>query len=124
MTSPFDIINAISFSKDDLWADGLEEKEYDSFIINRGLSLFPDTVIYANEMNKYAELPKKMQFDFLAGCISKRKRFSKWPKKIKSDDIDMLAKYFDYSKKRASEALNIISDDELEVIRKKYKSLT
>ena len=106
-----------------MFAEGLEEKEYDSFIINRGLSLYPDSIMYANEINKYSDLDPKMKFDFLKGCISKRKRFSKWPKKIKSDDIDLLCREFEYSKIRAAEALQLISEDDLEKIRTKYRDL-
>ena len=41
------------------------EKNYPSWIINKCLSGFIDTVMFANEINRLHHLPKKMQFDFL-----------------------------------------------------------
>ena len=40
------------------------EKEYIPFVINKCLSGHLDTVMFANEMNKYPSLPEKMQHDF------------------------------------------------------------
>ena len=123
MTSPFEFINSICFDKKNLLEEDAEEKEYDPFIINRGLSLFADTILYANEMNIYHTLPKVMQYDFLLNCVSKRKRFSKWPKKLKSEDIDLIAKHFDYNKERAAEALQILTEDQVNELRERYSSL-
>jgi hypothetical protein len=51
--TPFDFINAINFTKKDLFSeDPMAKKDYAPFIINRGLGYFPDTVLYANEMNR------------------------------------------------------------------------
>ena len=78
--SPFDFINDINFGKKNLLKDddkGILEKEYNSFIINRGLSYFSDTVLYANEMNLRHELDKRMQNDYLLHSIRSKKRFSK-----------------------------------------------
>ena len=51
--SPFDYLNSINDTKKDIMIDDLDEKAYASFIINRSLSYFPDTVCIANEMNRY-----------------------------------------------------------------------
>ena len=75
--SPFDFLNAINDTKVDLFTDPQADKDYNAFLINRGLSYFPDTIFYANEMNKSDHIDKKMQFDFLMNSITKRKRFSK-----------------------------------------------
>ena len=80
--SPFDFLNAINLTKKDLFAeDPLSEKDYAPFIVNRGLSYFPDTVLYANEMNRNAHIAKDWQFSFFLNTITKKKRFSKWHKK-------------------------------------------
>jgi hypothetical protein len=78
--NPFDFINAINYSKKDVMVDDLTEKEYNSFIVNRSLSNFSDTVLYANEMNINHHLDARLQFDFFINIIKKRKRFSKWNK--------------------------------------------
>ena len=47
-------LTAINYSKEKLLDtdDRDWEKKYPPFIINKGLSYFSDTVMYANEMNK------------------------------------------------------------------------
>ena len=118
--SPFDFLNSINETKVDLFTDPQAEKDYSSFMINRGLSYFPDTVFYANEMNQHAELPKKMQFDFLMNSIPKRKRFSKWHKKEASTEqlIAIMACY-KYNEERALEVLSILSNEQIKIIEEK-----
>ena len=41
-------------------------------MVNRGLSYFPDTVIYANEMNRFHHLDGRLQYQFLINTIRKR----------------------------------------------------
>ena len=80
--TPFDFINAINLTKKNLFEeDPLAKKDYIPYIINRGLSYFPDTVLYANEMNLNSGIPEDWQFQFFLNSISKKKRFSKWHKK-------------------------------------------
>ena len=76
----FDYLNSINDTKKDIMVDDLAEKDYNAFMVNRGLSYYNDTVIYANEMNKYAQVDSRMQYDFLKQIVRKRKRFSKWNK--------------------------------------------
>ena len=49
--NPFDYLNAINATKEDVMVDDVAESKYNAFLINRGLSYFVDTVLYANEMN-------------------------------------------------------------------------
>jgi hypothetical protein len=67
--SPFDFLNSINDTKKDLFDDPQAEKDYNSYLINRGLSYFPDTVLYANEMNRNFDIAKRWQFDFLKNSI-------------------------------------------------------
>ena len=46
--SPFDYLNSINDTKQDLMVDDITEKQYNAFMVNRGLSYFPDTVAVAN----------------------------------------------------------------------------
>ena len=122
--SPFDFLNAINLTKKDLFAeDPLNKKDYAAFIVNRGLSYFPDTVLYANEMNRNSQIPVEWQFSFFLNSISKKKRFSKWSKKdAESEDFRLVKEYFGYSDKKAQDALNILSKDQLIMIKEKlYK---
>ena len=121
MTTPFDFLNSINDNKKDLFEDPQNEKEYAPFLINKGLSYFPDTILYANEMNQHDDIPKKWQFDFLRFSIPKRRRFSKWHKKEKASDIlKLVMKHYKYSEKKAYEVLDILSDDNIKELIEAY----
>ena len=124
MSSFFDFLNAINDTKEDLLRkDPHTEKDYVPFMVNRGLSYFGDTVMYANEMNMHASIPKKWQFEFYLSGIKKKKRFSKWTKKDStSDDLKLIMEEYDYSAKRAQEALDMLTDEQLKSIRESYKT--
>lgn len=114
----FDFVNAINHSKDTLFEDPQAEKDYNAFVVNRSLSYFPDTVLYANMMNMYSEVPKQWQFEFLRGTVPKRKRFAKWAKKQDNPtDLAAVQEYYKYSAERALEALSILSKQQIEVIK-------
>ena len=75
-----DWLNSINQTKRNLIdEDPAVEKEYPPYIINRCYSGHLDTVMFANEMNKYPFLPKKMQHDFFIHIVRKKRRFSPWP---------------------------------------------
>ena len=112
--NPFEIIKAISSTKKDILEN---EKDYNGFMVNRGLSYFPDTVIYANEMNKYHHLDSRLQFDFLINIVRKRNRFSKWNKSIESENINAIKKFYGYSNEKARDVLPLLSDENLKIIR-------
>lgn len=114
--SPFDFIKSINEGRkgkhllndctadDSLEASNPEssDKQYVPFIINRGLSYFKDTALFANEMNIKNHLPAKMQYDFYRNIVTSKKRFSKWGKKAKSsEDMKAIQEYYNYSQEKA-----------------------
>ena len=115
-----DFLTAINYSKEPLFdtEDDMIQKDYVPFVINRCLSYFPDTIFYANEMNRLNQLEKRLQFDYLSSAIRKRKRYSKWLKDENSKDLDLIKRNFNYSNSKAKEALSILSTDDIETIRK------
>jgi hypothetical protein len=116
--NPFEFVNAINYGKQDLFDDPQAEKDYSPFLVNRALSYFPDTILYANEMNRAAHIPKKWQFDFLRGTVPKRKRFSKWSKKsASSDDVRAVSMFYKYSMERAMEVMPLLSKDQIDFIK-------
>ena len=121
MRTPFAFLNAINFTKEDMFKGGKEnDKDYLPFIVNRGLSYFPDTVMYANEMNRYPDLSNQQQFSFLLYSVSKKKRFSKWaPKESISEDLENVCVFYGYSKRVAKGVLNILTEEQLNYIREK-----
>ena len=114
MSNPFDFIKSISSTKKDIMEN---EKDYNAFMVNRGLSYFPDTVIYANEMNKFHHLDSRLQYSFLINIVRKRNRFSKWNKSIESENINAIKRYYDYSNEKARDVLPLLSNKNLNIIR-------
>lgn len=122
--TPFDFLNAINTTKEDLFESNPQAtKEYNAFMVNRGLSYFPDTLFYANQMNQYPGLDKDIQFSFLINSISRKKRISKWSKKdADTDSIKLVKEYYGYSSERAIEAIKVLSKEDLIMIQDKlYK---
>ena len=112
--NPFELIKSISNTKKDILEN---EKDYNAFMVNRGLSYFPDTVIYANEMNKFHHLDQRLQYHFLINTIRKRNRFSKWNKSIESENINAIKQYYGYSNEKARDVLPLLSNDKLKTLR-------
>ena len=124
MANPFDFLNEINLTKKDLIReDPLVEKDYNPFMINRGLSYFADTVMYANEMNRHSGIPKIWQNDFFLNTITRKKRFSKWHKKdTESKSLQLVMEYYKYSTEKAKQVLGILTPEQLKMIEQKlYK---
>lgn len=121
--SPFDYLNTINHSKHDLMEEdnGSQdiENRYNSFLINRSLSYFSDTVSFANVVNRYHHLDNKLQYHFLINIIRKRKRFSKWMKPETESDIEVVKQYYGYSNEKAKQVLPLLSPEHITIIKQK-----
>ena len=115
--NPFDYLNAINYTKKDIMVDDLTEKSYSAFMVNRGLSYFNDTVLYANEMNIHHHLDSKLQFHFLINTVRPRKRFSKWLKNSDPNTLDIVKEYYGYSNEKARQVLSLLSDNEINELK-------
>ena len=115
-----DWLNSINFTKENLIEDPDAISSYPPYIINRCLSGHLDTVLFANEMNKYSNIDKDMQYSFFLYTLRKRKRFSPWLKKEQVDDLDLVKKHYGYSNEKAKVAVNLLTKTQLEYIRNKH----
>ena len=116
-----DWLNSINFNKDNLIEENPEDiSSYPPYIVNRCLSGHLDTVLFANEMNKYSNLDKDMQYSFFLYTLRKRKRFSPWLKKEQIDDLDLVKKHYGYSNEKAKVAVTLLTKTQLETIRNKH----
>jgi hypothetical protein len=131
--SPFDFLNSINqgmkgpdlmasarFSGDSVDPES-PEKQYGAFVINRSLSYFPETVLIANELNRL-RASNLMQFDFLRNMVRPGKRFAKWVKGDRSGDLELIMKHYCLSRPKALDALNLLTDEAIEQIRKMYET--
>ena len=117
--SPFEFVTSINDSKKDIMVDDIAERSYSSFMTNRSLSYFHDTVQFANLMNQYHHLDNKLQYHFLINIIRKRKRFSKWIKPDLDSDIEVVKQYYGYSNEKAKQVLSLLSPGQIKTIKEK-----
>ena len=123
MTELKDWLNSINQTKKNLIdEDPSLEKEYNPYIVNRIYSGHLDSVMFANEMNKYSFLDKKIQYDFYLNSLRSKKRFSPWLRKDKIKDLDYVKRYYDYSNEKAQQALKILTKQQLNFIRSKFET--
>ena len=119
---PFEFIKSISQTKDNFIKEFPSvEKDYKPFLVNRGLSFFQDTILQVNEMNKNHFIDNKLQFDYLLNSIRTRKRWSKWLKPDKIDNLEMVKEYYGFGNEKAKDALEVLSDADIEFIKTKFE---
>tara|TARA_X000000950_G_C13856898_1_gene636954 strand:- start:754 stop:1146 length:393 start_codon:yes stop_codon:yes gene_type:complete len=116
--NPFDFMNAASFTKADVIKDSenpdITEKQYNAYIVNRGFTNFEDTILHANEMNQRHELFPAAQFDYYRAVLRKRKRFSKWPKADKNNDLDAIQEVYQCNRTVAKQYLKVLNEEQLQ----------
>ncbi len=120
MTELKDWLNSINFNKENLIKENPDiVKQYPPFIVNKCLSGHIDCVLFANEMNKHHSLDKDMQYFFYLNSVRKRKRFSPWLRKDKIKDLDCIRQYYGYSNEKASQALKILTPEQIKFIKQR-----
>ena len=124
--NPFDFMNAVSFSKEDIIGNSdnpdMTEKEYIPYMVNRGFANFEDTILHANELNQRAHLFNRAQFDYYRAALRKRKRFSKWPKADKNNNLDAIQQVYSCNRTVAKLYLKALSAEDLKTIHSKLET--
>jgi len=123
--NPFEYLNDITYAKKGIMVDDIAEKEYNAFIINRGLSMYSDTILYANEMNINHTIDHRLQYDFFINIIRKRKRWSKWIKPQEVTNLELIKEYYGYSNEKAKSVLSLFSTEQIADLKQRiYKGGT
>ena len=123
MTELKDWLNSINFNKKNLTEeDPSVIKDYPPYIINRCLSGNLDCIMFVNEMNKYSFLDKDLQYSFYLNTLRKKKRFSPWLRKDKVTDLEIIKQYYGYSNKKASQALKILTPEQISYIKQRLET--
>ena len=116
--NPFEYASDL-ITKEHYDSDISERKDYKKFLINRTLSYHIDLLHYINEMNLYTDVDDKLHYDFLYHSIDKKKRARKfWIKGKKIENIELIKSYFNYSNSKAEAALSLLSESDIEHIKK------
>ena len=113
----FDYLNNINNSENDIMHTEDDRKAYNSFMINRGLSYFPDTVLQANLMNMNYHTDVRLQYDVLRSSVRKKKRFSKWVKAEKQDNLQLIEDYYNCSLQKAKDYVSLLSTQDINTIK-------
>lgn len=109
---------SINQSKKSIIEDSESESAYPAYIVNKCLSSFIDTILFANQMNLNSHIDKKLQYDFFINSVNPRKRFSPWEKKTSIDYLDAVKEYYGYNTDKALQALRILSKEQLDQIKR------
>lgn len=120
--SPFEFIGSLN-DKKYMMVDQAIERQYNAFIVNRGLSQFIDAVPFVHFLNTHAFLDNKIQYDYLYHGLRKMKRFSKWAKNDKVDYLDDVIETYKVNRQQAVLIIERLSDDALYQIREKLNAV-
>lgn len=96
-----------------------KDGDYVPHVINKILSYQELDLFHAQEMNYYYNLPLRLQHDYMMLSLRKGKRdFNgiQWKKPVE-EDVEAVAKFFGFSKRKALDSLNILSKQQLAEIR-------
>lgn len=110
-----EILPSILVTKKDILED---EKDYVAFIVNRALSYHIDCILYANELNQLPNLDAKLQYHYYMHSIRAYKRkYVPWVKKEKSENVNLLAEYYGFSRTKARDVVAMVTDEEMAKIK-------
>ena len=117
-----DWLNSINVTKENLIdEDPSCESDYPPYIINKCLAGQMDSLMFANEMNRFHQLPNRIQYDFYINSLRRRKRFSPWLKKPKIEHLEVVREFYGFSSEKAEQALMILTDEQINYIYGKVK---
>ena len=115
-----DWLNSINLNKQDITLEDPQLIKKDApFIINKCMSAHLDCIMFANEMNKFPNLDKDLQYSFYLNTLRKKKRFSPWLRKDKVTDLEIIKQYYGYSNEKALSALKILTPDQINFIKQR-----
>lgn len=119
--SPFEFIGSIN-DKKYMMVDPLIERQYNPFIVNRGLSQFIDAVPFVHFLNTHHQLDAKLQYDYLYHGLRKMRRFSKWAKNEKVDYLDDVIETYKVNRQEAARIIERLTEEQLYQLRAKLNA--
>ena len=115
-----DIIPAILTTKKNVLESEEDVKDYKPFIINKALSYHIDCILYANQMNMNHGLDSELQFQYYLNSVrSMKRKHQSWQKAETNKDLESVKEYYGFSNEKAKEALRILTDEQITLIKEK-----
>lgn len=93
-----------------------------SYIINKTLSMYADTVFYANLINFFWQLDGKLKHDFFMSVVRGYRRKFNYAKSEKlSNSLKAVKEYYGVSDSKAKEYLSLLNDEQIHEITKRLE---
>lgn len=126
MANPFDYVNSIMSTKDNMMRgsenDTLAESGYNPWLTNTALSYHEDTVLIANLVNANHHLPKRAQYELLINTVrSKKRQFRKWAKPAADEDLDVVCETYACNRRVGQEYLTLLSREQIESLKEQRR---
>ena len=116
--TPFDFLKLI-YNKNIKWENlnEDEQKDYNTFIINRALSLNSNYLDIVNKIQQYTPTPKE-SFKYHQSMSEDKFKYNKWikgqkSKSFKPELLTLVSNYFECSSKQAEDYLNVLEKKEV-----------
>jgi hypothetical protein len=72
-------------------------------------------VLWANELNIYpSAITKRMHYDFLYYVLKQGRRWGKWPKEAKNDEIVAIMEFYQIRRAVAEDMIDLMSREEID----------
>jgi len=118
----FDFLGDLNQRKSNILRQDPEaERDYSPWIINLGMSMNVETIMYANEMNRCYGTTKTMQYDFYTHAVRSGRRYAKWAKDGKDKEVEALQEYYQINRHKATDLLLLLTEQQIEDIKMKLK---
>ena len=117
----FEHIDNLTYHKK-RWSELTEEdkKTYNPYIVNRFISMHYPYIDLVNELQKL-DLPPHVLYEMYISCLPKHKKYFKYIKKsikeTKGDEIEIISKVFEVSRKEALSYLELLDKNQVESLK-------
>ncbi len=94
-----------------------------SSMINQLLSQYSDCLLHVNEMNSRPSCDDKLQYEYLFHSLRQGDRnIQRWmvPDTFNQNNLELVKQYCGYSTEKVQSVLEILTDEQLEYIRKSF----
>lgn len=118
VSNVFDYLNSIN-DKDYTPPDP-DLRIYNQYLINKGLSYYPDTILLVDEVNVQG-ITDQMHYEFLFHVLDKRNRRSKWFKPEEDEKLQLIMAYFEINIQKAREIKKLFSPEDFVTLKAKLE---
>lgn len=124
MATIFEFIDCLTYKKERINFDDADiERAYDPYAIDNALSMCELLIPYV-QMVTMLKLTKRQHEELYHELLPQRRFYFDWvkkPKKVSTEQRDVIADYYNCSFKKADEIVDLLSKEELDSILKMYR---